>query len=84
MMAMVWMILMMKYLVEMQAETKKIILDLKENAEKKGFTYYKLAKMLGVNHSQVSRVFNFDTENPSLDLIVKMMKELEVKTIELK
>lgn len=64
----------------MENETIKFISKLELEMKNQGINNYNLSIKLGVPNSTIDRLFQLKSK-PNLDLIIKIMKELNIKEI---
>ena len=64
----------------MEYETIKFIYKLESEMKNQGINNYNLSIKLGVPNSTIDRLFKLQSK-PNLDLVEKIMKELNIKEI---
>ena len=63
---------------------KAFYLEVKEQLERKGMTFYRLSKETGIFEQTLHSMFNGNTSSPKLDNAVKIAKILDIDLNKLK
>lgn len=64
----------------MEKETTKFISHLEFEMKKQGLNNFQLSIKVGVSNTTIDRLFQLKSK-PNLDLVIKIMKELNIKKI---